>query len=124
MLLALVLVLGAHFAMTFNVPARPGKAWLGWPFAIGETGWFGGVIGRSAAPAPYGAALAALAVGGFVMAILSVFGLWVPQGWWPLLAAVAAVLSLGLMASFFKANKVLAIAVDLIVIAIAVASAT
>lgn len=123
LLLALALVLGAHFAMTFNVPARPGKAWLGWPFAVGDAGWFGGVIGRSATRAPYGALLAALAAGGFVMAILSLFGLWVPQGWWPLLAAVAAVLSLGLMAWFFRTNKLLAIAIDLIVIAIALATA-
>ncbi len=70
MVLALALVLGAHFAMTFNVPARAGKAWLGWPFAIGDSGWLGAVIGPSGART-----LAALAASGFVIAVLSLFGL-------------------------------------------------
>jgi hypothetical protein len=124
LLLALALVLGAHFAMTFNVPARVGKAWLGWPFAIGDSGRLGAVIGRSGARTPLTAALAAGATAGFVLAILSLFGLWVPQRWWQLLATVAALLSLVLMGFFLRANKLVAIAIDLIVIAVSVVSWT
>ncbi|HXI94537.1 MAG TPA: hypothetical protein VNG04_00300, partial [Candidatus Acidoferrum sp.] len=61
---------------------------------------------------------------GFVLAMLSLFGLWVPRRWWQLLATVAALLSLVLMGLFFRANKLLAIAIDLIVIAVAVVSWT
>jgi hypothetical protein len=124
LLLALALVLGAHFAMTFNVPTRAGKAWLGWPFALGDSGLIVGVIGRSGARAPFAAALAAGATAGFVLATLSLFGLWVPQRWWQLLATVASLLSLVLMGFFFRANKLLAVAIDLIVIAVAAVSWT
>ena len=124
MLLALALLLGAHFAMTFNVPAGAGKAWLGWPFAIGDSGRLGAVIGRSGARAPFATALAAGATAGFVLAMLSLFALWVPHSWWQLLATVAALLSLVLIGFFFKANKLLAIAIDLIVIAAAVVTWT
>jgi hypothetical protein len=119
LLLAVALVLAAHFAMTFNVPARAGKSWLGWPFAIGDSGRLGAVFGPSGARL-----LAALAASVFVIAVLSLFGLWVPQGWWQPLAIVAGVLSLSLMGLFFSANKLFAIAVDLLVIAVAAVSWT
>ncbi len=124
MLLALALVLGAHFAMTFNVPTRAGKAWPGWPLALGDSGSIAGVIGRSGARTPFAAALAAGATAGFVLAILSLFGLWVPQRWWQLLATVASFCPLVLMEFFFRTNKLLAIAIDLIVIAVAAVSWT
>jgi hypothetical protein len=119
LLLALALVLGAHFAMTFNVPTRAGSAWPGWPFAIGDSGRLGAVFGPSGPRT-----LAALAASAFVIAVLSLFGLWLPQAWWPPLAIVAGVLSLSLMGLFFSANKLFAIALDLIVIAVAAASWT
>lgn len=112
--LALALVLGAHFAMTFNVPAKPGRGWIGWPFAAGDSGWFG--RGPAVGRIPVGALLAAIAAGGYVLAVLSLFRIWVPAGWWPVLAAAAAVTSLLVMASFFTPNKCLAIAVDLTVV--------
>jgi hypothetical protein len=119
LVLALALVLGAHFAMTFNVPARAGKAWLGWPFAIGDSGRLGAVFGPSGARP-----LAALAASCFVITALSLYGLWVPQAWWPPLAIVAGFLSLLLMGLFFSTNKLFAIAVDLLVIAVAAVSWT
>jgi hypothetical protein len=117
LLLAFALVLSAHFAMTFNVPAKAGKAWVGWPFATGETGWLDRVAAQSG-HAPAANLLAGVAAVGFVTAIFSVFGLWIPQFWWPALASVAAISSLLVMGTFFSPNKLPAIALDLVVIAV------
>lgn len=110
--------------MTFNVPAGAGRAWLGWPFAAGERGFLGSVRGPSTSGAPIGSLLAALAALGFVSAILSLLALWLPHGWWPALAAASATESLVVMALFYRPNKLAAIAVDLAVLAAAIASWT
>ena len=46
-----------------------------------------------------------------VMAVLSEFGIWVPTGWWRVLAVTSAALSIVLMLLFFGFTKVLPVAV-------------
>jgi hypothetical protein len=117
------LILGAHFVTTFNVPARTGRAWLGWPFAVGEAGVLGRVRGPSATGSTIAVALAASTAIGFVCAILALLSIWLPHGWWPALATVSSIGSLVLMSLFFKPNKLAAIAVDLVVLGAAIATA-
>jgi len=52
----------------------------------------------------------------FFLAALAVVGLWVPRGWWRILAGGGAILSLLLMAGFFGATKLLPMALDLFVL--------
>jgi hypothetical protein len=61
-----------------------------------------------------GAALA------FILSALAVMGWWVPFGWWRVLAMGGAILSFLLMAGFFGATKVLPIALDLVVLWLAI----
>lgn len=56
--------------------------------------------------------LAVSAVGLFFLAALAVVGIWVPFGWWRVLAMGGAILSLSLMAAFFGAAKVLPMVLD------------
>lgn len=56
----------------------------------------------------------------FILAALAVIGWWVPFGWRRVLATVGAILSLVLMVGFFGATKVLPIALDVLVLWIAV----
>lgn len=115
----LLLLSGAHFAVTYNVPAPAGHAWPGWPFATGDAGPFGIVGGRSGGRGSAWAGVAALTAACFVMATLAVVALWVPSVWWRPLALAGAVASLALMTGFFTVDKLPAIAVDLAVIAVA-----
>jgi hypothetical protein len=55
----------------------------------------------------------------FILAALAVMGWWVPFGWWRVLATAGAILSLVLMVGFFGATKVLPIALDLLVLWVA-----
>ena len=55
----------------------------------------------------------------FILAALAVWRIWVPFGWWRVLAGGGAVLSLLLMAGFFGVRKVLPMALDLVVLWVA-----
>lgn len=85
-----------------------------WPWAIGDGGllgldhdfWFSG-----------GRVLPRRDPGGvFFLAALAVVGIWVPFGWWRVLAVRGAILSLLLMATFFGPTKLLSMALDLVVL--------
>jgi hypothetical protein len=56
----------------------------------------------------------------FILAALAVTGWWVPFGWWRVLAMGGAILSLLLMVGFFGATKVLPMALDLVVLWLAI----
>jgi hypothetical protein len=60
--------------------------------------------------------LAVSAAGLFFLAALAVVGIWVPFGWWRVLAVGGAILSLFLMAAFFGPTKLLPMALDLVVV--------
>jgi len=85
-----------------------------WPWAIGD----GGHLGRiTTAGIPLaGFFLAVTTAGLFFLAALAVVGIWVPFGWWSVLAIGGAILSLFLMVSFFRATKLLPMALDLAVL--------
>jgi len=121
-LFAAFLVLQAHFAASYLVPLdREAQGTFGgllrwaWPWAIGD----GGLLGRIPASGEYpisGVWLAGTAAVMFFLAALAVVGIWVPFGWWRVLATGGAVLSLFLMAGFFGATKLLPMALDLVVL--------
>jgi len=121
-LFAALLVLQAHFAASYLVPLdREAQGTFGgllrwaWPWAIGD----GGLLGRIPASGDYpvsGVFLAGSAAGLFFLAALAVVGIWVPFGWWRVLAMGGAILSLFLMVGFFGATKLLPMALDLVVL--------
>jgi hypothetical protein len=81
-----------------------------------------GLVGRIPASGQYpivGVWLAGGAALLFILAALAGMGWWVPFGWWRVLAAGGAILSLVLMLGFFGATKVLPIALDLFVLWVA-----
>ena len=119
-LFAALLVLAAHFAASYLVPLdKPSQATFGgllrwaWPWADGDHGPLGTVTAGAGFPVA-GFFLAVSAAGMLILAALAVIGLWVPFGWWRVLAAVGAVLSLGLMVLFFGPTKLLPMVVDLV----------
>lgn len=125
-LFAVLLVLQAHFAASYLVPLGTGAQgefggllrWL-WPWSIGD----GGVLGRIPASGEY--PIAGVWLGGaaalmFILAALAVVGWWVPFVWWRVLAMGGATLSLFLMFGFFGATKLLPMALDLVVLWLAI----
>ena len=119
-LFAALLVLQAHFAASYLVPLdREAQGTFGgllrwaWPWAIGD----GGLLGRISASGDYpvsGVLLGGSAAVAFFLAAIAVVGIWVPFGWWRVLAMGEAILSLFLMAGFFGATKLLPMALDLV----------
>ena len=59
-------------------------------------------------------------VGPTAMTEALVVGIWVPFGWWRVLAVGGAILSLFLMAASFGATKVLPMTLDLVVLWVAI----
>ena len=121
-LFAGLLVLGAHFSASYLVPLdRDAQQTFGgllrwaWPWSDGDSGPLGQVTTSSGFPLS-GFFLAVTSAGLFFLAALAVVGIWVPFGWWRVLAAVGAVLSFLLMAAFFGVTKLLPMALDLVVV--------
>jgi hypothetical protein len=112
---ALVLILQAHFALTYLVPAGAGHAWIGWPWAVGDSGPLGTLAG-SGTPV-IGVWLAGLAGLAFIIAALGVLGIWVPAAWWRPAAMAAGVLSFAVMSLFFGPSKIPAMVLDVFVVA-------
>jgi hypothetical protein len=125
-LFAVLLVLQAHFAASYLVPLdRAAQGEFGgllrwaWPWSIGD----GGILGRIPASGEYpisGVWLAGGAALMFIVAALAVMGWWVPFGWWRVLAMGGAILSLLLMMGFFGVTKLLPMALDLVVLWVAI----
>jgi hypothetical protein len=117
-----LLVLQAHFAASYLVPLdREAQREFGgllrwvWPWSGGDSGLLGQVTVASGFPLS-GFFLAVSAAVLFFCAALAVVGIWIPFGWWRVLAGGGAILSLLLMAGFFGATKVLPMAFDLVVL--------
>jgi hypothetical protein len=87
-LVFVLLLLGAHFSLTANVPAEAGKAWVLWPFAA-DSQPVVALFGTSNTPMQLLSVIAGVA---FVAAALALMGWIIPSTWWmPLvLVAVAA----------------------------------
>ena len=125
-LFAALLVLQAHFAASYLVPLdSEAQATFGgllrwaWPWSIGDSGLLGRIPPSGQYPI-VGVWLAGGAALLFILAALAVMGWWVPFGWWRGLATAGAILSLVLMVGFFGATKVLPIALDLLVVWVAI----
>ena len=126
-LFAALLILQAHFAASYLVPLdREAQGTFGgllrwaWPWSIGD----GGLLGRIPASGDYpvsGVFLGGIAAVAFFLAAMAVVGIWVPFGWWRMLAMGGVILSLLLMAGFFGTTKLLPMALDLIVLWAAIA---
>lgn len=85
-----------------------------WPFALDKSWLVPDAVRR-----PVGIALLATTVVGFVLLGLAVWGLPGLSGAWPLIAVVAAVLSLGLLIAFWNSQLVAGIGIDVALIALA-----
>jgi hypothetical protein len=122
-LVVVLLALQAHFAVSYLVPldAEAQRTFGGllrwaWPWSIGD----GGPLGRMTAdgfPLP-GFFIAVTAGGALILAALAVARVWVPFGWWRVLAPAGAGLSLVLMALFFGPTKVLPIVTALAILSL------
>ena len=124
-LFALLLVLQAHFAASYLVPLDQeaqrtfgGLLKWAWPWSIGDSGLLGRVMATGEYPI-YGVWLGGGAALLFILAALAVMGWWVPFGWSKVLAIGGAILSLLLMVGFFGATKLLPMALDILVLWIA-----
>lgn len=120
--LAAVLVIGAHFSVSYLVPldAKAQETFGGllrwaWPWADGDSGPLGVTTASRGFPVS-GFFVAVTSAGFYFLAALAVVGIWVPFDWWRLSAIAGAVLSLFLMVMFFGATKVLPIALDVFVL--------
>lgn len=110
LLITLLLLAGAHFALTANVPASAGKDWVFWPFAadsqavLGLTGEGIGNITKL---------LSVIAGVCFVAALLALFGLIIPAEWWGVLVGIASVASLALYLLYLGPWAILPIIIDI-----------
>lgn len=121
-LFSALLILQAHFAASYLVPLdsearREFGGLLGWvwPWSYGDEGLLGQLSISSDLPL-IGLFLALIAGTFFFCAALSAVDVWLPFDWWRILAASGAILSLVLMAGFFGATKVVAMALDVVVL--------
>lgn len=109
-LVALLLLLGAHFALTANVPAPIGKAWFFWPFAADSQA----VLGLTGDGINNMTRLLSVFAGVcFLAALLALFGLLLPAEWWAVLVGIAATSSLILYIFYFGPWAILPVAIDI-----------
>lgn len=111
----LVVLLGvqAHFAASYLVPLdEPSQREFGgllrwfWPWAYGDGGLLGQITTGAGFPIA-GFFLAATTGGVLALAALAVAGIWVPVGWWRVLATVGAAFLLCLMVLFLGPTKLI-----------------
>ncbi len=108
-----ILAFEAHFGTSYVAPTAKGLGLFNyvWPWAAGDSGIFG------QSPTLVGIWLGGGAGLLFILALLALFGIWVPAHWWRDLAMAGAAVSLVLMVGFFGPTKLIPIALDLAVIA-------
>ena len=123
-LFAGLLVLQAHFAVSYLVPLDKqsqgefgGLLQVAWPWAYGNGGPLGQITMGTGFPIA-GFYLAVIAGVLLIMAALAVGGLWVPFAWWRALAVGGAVVSLVLMTLFLGPTKLVPMAGDFAVLAL------
>lgn len=119
---AIVFAILANCAATYIVPlwerdreAMGGMLKFAWPWAIGDKGFLGEMLMGKMPMAGFVIAMAAACL--FLLAILALFGIWVPTAWWPYLAIAGAVAEIVLMCGFFGITKILPILGSVAVIA-------
>lgn len=90
-LIAVLLLVGAHFSLTANVPAQAGQARFFWPFAA-DTKPALDILPQEATRTVT-SLLSVVAGACFLAATLGLFGLVVPASWWSPLVVTGAVSS-------------------------------
>ncbi len=106
----LLLLVGAHFALTATVPAQTGKGWILWPFAADSQA----VLGLTGARITSITKLLSVIAGAcFLVAILALFGLIIPAEWWGVLVGIASASSLALYLLYLGPWAIMPMAIDL-----------
>jgi hypothetical protein len=112
-----LLVFGAQFALTAFAPADPGKAWFLWPFAADSKPWLGFLGGlpqkSGSAVTPILAGLAGLA---FLAAVLALLGWFVPANWFVPLVLGASAASGLLFVLYFGVWTIAPLVLDLVLL--------
>jgi hypothetical protein len=108
-LVALLLLLGAHFALTANVPASTGQGWILWPFAANSQAVLGLTGNGLRGITKFLSAIAGVC---FLAAVLALFGLVLPAEWWGVLVGIAAATSLILYILYLGPWAILPILID------------
>ena len=123
--LGLLLLVGAHFSASYLVPLDEtaqesfgGLLRLAWPWAYGDDALLGKISQSSGFPIS-GFSIAVTSGSLLFLAGLALIGLWIPFGWWRPLAVSGTAISLLLMISFFGPAKLIPIALDLLVLYVA-----
>lgn len=109
-LVTLLLLAGAHFALTANVPAPAGKEWILWPFAADSQA----VLHLSGdGIANFTKLLSVIAGVCFLAAIMALFGWVFPAEWWGALVGIGSITSVALYLLYLGPWAILPIAIDL-----------
>ncbi len=118
--LAVLLVVGAHFAASYLVPLDEksqqtfgGFLRWAWPWADGDSGPLGVMTTVSSGFPVSGFFVAVTSAGLLFLAALAVMGIWVPFTWWRWLAITGAALSALLMILFFGVTKLIPLFLDM-----------
>ncbi|MAT99715.1 MAG: hypothetical protein CL608_21455 [Anaerolineaceae bacterium] len=109
-LVTLLLLAGAHFALTAIVPAPAGKAWILWPFAT-DTQVSLHLAGEGTANVTK--LLSVIAGVCFLAAIMALFGWLFPAEWWGVLVGIGSIASLALYLLFLSSWVIIPIIIDL-----------
>ena len=113
-LVALLLLLGAHFSLTAFVPGAPGKALFYWPWAADSKpilGFLGGSL--KGVLTPLFAAVAGL---GLLGAFLALVGWLVPATWWSPLLLAGSLSSILLFLMYLGPMAIIPLIVDAVLL--------
>lgn len=109
-LITLLLLAGAHFALTASVPAPTGKNWVFWPFATDSHAVLG-LAGDGVSSITK--LLSVIAGVCFLAALLALFGLLIPAEWWGVLVGIGSIASLALYLLYLGPWAILPIVIDI-----------
>lgn len=109
-LVTLLLLAGAHFALTANVPAPAGKEWILWPFATDSQAILH-LAGDGVTN--FTKLLSVIAGVCFLAAIMALFGWVFPAEWWGILVGIGSIASLALYLLFLGPWAIIPIIIDL-----------
>jgi len=108
-IVTVILIVGAHFALTAVAPGEAGKAVFFWPFAKDSKLTLD--VLRSATK-PVTQLLSVMAGLCFLAAAAALFGWLIPANWWPLLVVVGSAASAALFLLYVGLNALIPPAID------------